>query len=182
MFKKEIWEIIPGLKIEGKPAPYGVLNERSVRATAGIMFAIWFFTMLTTFYTKDYILLTFVVIGFFIDFFIKVFFWPKYSPLSFFGKLLVKNQKPEYVWAIQKRFAWTLWLIMSGSVILLAIIFEIRGILPLALCSICLIFMWLESSVWVCVGCNIYSFLLKKWIMKQPEIKPACPGWVCSLK
>jgi len=38
MYKKEIGQIIPGLEIAGKPAPYGVLNERAIRATAGIMF------------------------------------------------------------------------------------------------------------------------------------------------
>jgi hypothetical protein len=30
-------EVIPGLKINGKPAPYPVMNERAVRATAGLM-------------------------------------------------------------------------------------------------------------------------------------------------
>jgi hypothetical protein len=29
-----IGTIIPGLKINGKPAPYPVLNERAIRATA----------------------------------------------------------------------------------------------------------------------------------------------------
>lgn len=182
MFKKDFGEQIPGLQIDGKSAPYGVLNERAVRATAWIMFAVWLFTMLTTYYTKDFTLLTFVVIWFFLDFFVKVFFGPKYSPLSTVWKFLVRKQKPEYVWAIQKRFAWTLGLIMSGTVIIITLIFWIQWILPLTLCSICLGLMWLETSVWICIWCKIYGFLLKKWIIPEPEHRPACPGWVCSLK
>lgn len=182
MILKDIWQIIPGLEIHGKPAPYGVLNERAIRSTAGIMFAVWFFTMLYTFFTKDYSLLKIVVTTFFFDFLIKVLWGPKFSPLSFLGKSLVSKQKPEYVWAIQKRFAWTLWVLMSGSVLLISIFLEIRWILPLSLCATCLTFMWLETSAGICVGCKIYYFLVNKWILKEPAVRPACPGWACSLK
>lgn len=182
MIAKDIWQIIPWLEIHGKPAPYGVLNERAIRSTAWIMFAVWFFTMLYTFFTRDYTLLQIVVTTFFLDFFVKVLWWPKYSPISFLGKTLVSKQKPEYVWAIQKRFAWSLWLIMSWSVLLLSIFLWIRWVIPLSLCATCLTFMWLESSAWICVGCKIYYFLVDKKILKEPTIRPACPGWACSLK
>ena len=181
MYAKDIWQIIPGLEIHGKPAPYGVLNERAIRATAWIMFAVWFFTMLYTFFTKDYSLLQIVVTTFFLDFLIKVLWWPKYSPIAFLWKSIVSKQKPEYVWAIQKRFAWSLWLIMSWSVLLISIFFEIRWILPLSLCATCLTLMWLESSAGICVGCKIYYFLVDKKIIKAPTIRPACPGGSCSL-
>lgn len=36
-------KIIPGLKIHGVSAPYPVLNERAIRAGAGMMFAAGFF-------------------------------------------------------------------------------------------------------------------------------------------
>lgn len=187
MFKKiiskEIGQIIPGLEIHGTPAPYGVLNERSVRATAWIMFFIGIITMLTTFFTKEYLLLNMVVVSFFIHFFIAVFFGPKYSPLSFLGRISVKNQRAEYVWAIQKRFAWVLWLVMSFSVFSIIFIFWITWALPLSLCAICLLLMWMESSLGICVWCKIFSFLDSKWIITHKhEHKPACPGWACSLK
>lgn len=182
MFAKDIWQIIPGLEIHGKPAPYGVLNERSIRATAGIMFAIWFFTMMYTFFTQDFSVLKIVVTTFFFDFLIKVLWWPKYSPISWLGKIIVSGQKPEYVWAIQKRFAWSLWLIMSGSVLLISIFLWIKWFLPLTLCAICLSFMWLETSAGICVGCKIYYFLVDKKILKEPAVRPACPGGACSLK
>lgn len=34
---------IPNLMIHGKPAPYPVVNERAVRAGAGMLFALGFF-------------------------------------------------------------------------------------------------------------------------------------------
>ncbi len=36
--------VIPGLMIHGKPAPYPVLNERAIRAGAGIVFAFGMFS------------------------------------------------------------------------------------------------------------------------------------------
>lgn len=181
MYKKHIWEIIPWLKIHGKDAPYPVLNERAIRATAWIMFVLGITTFFYTFYTKDYTGLTIMVLAFFTDFFIKVMWGPKYSPFSMLGKFFVSKQKPEYVGAIQKRFAWGLGLIMASSMIFIAIIFEMRGPLPLSICSICLTLMWMESALGICVGCKIYYFLIKKGILKAPEVKPACPGWACSI-
>jgi len=125
-YKKEIGKIIPGLTINGEPAPYGVLNERAVRATAGIMFAIGFFTLLTTFYTKEYNLLYFVVVSFFLDFLIKVLIGPAFSPFSKLGSFLVRKQNPEWVGAIQKRFAWGIGLAMTLIMIHVVILFEIR--------------------------------------------------------
>ena len=182
MIAKDIWQIIPGLEIHGKPAPYGVLNERAIRATAWIMFALWFFTMMYAFFTQDFTLLKIVVTTFFFDFLIKVLWGPKYSPIAFLGKKLVSNQKPEYVWAIQKRFAWTLGLIMSGSILTISIFLGIKWALPLALCGTCLGLMWLETSAGICVGCKIYYFLVNKKIIKEPTVRPACPGWACSLQ
>ncbi len=45
MIKKHIWHIIPDLQIHGAPAPYPVLNERAIRATAWLMFAIGISTL-----------------------------------------------------------------------------------------------------------------------------------------
>lgn len=182
MIAKDIWQIIPWLQIDGKPAPYGVLNERSIRATAWIMFAVWFFTMMYTFFTQDFTVLKIVVTTFFFDFLVKVLWGPKYSPIAFLGKKIVSKQKPEYVWAIQKRFAWTLGLIMSGSVLIISIFLGITWALPLILCGTCLWLMWLESSAGICVGCKIYYFLVNKKIIKEPAVRPACPGGSCSLK
>lgn len=181
MYKKEIGSIIQDLQIDGKPAPYRVLNERAVRATAGIMFLVWIITVMYTYFTKDFMLVSIVLPLFFLNFVVLVVWWPQLSPVSKLWSFLVRKQKPEYVWAIQKRFAWSLWLVMSSIVMILLFLFNMTGFLPLALCGVCLTFMWMESSLWICVWCKIYSYLIKKWFLKEPTHKPACPGWVCSI-
>lgn len=181
MYKKEIGQIISDLTINGEPAPYWVLNERSIRATAGIKFFIGIVTLLYTFFTKDFSVVNVVLPLFFLNFLILVLWGPKYSPVSKLGSFFVRKQKPEYVWAIQKRFAWSLGLVMSGIVMLLIFMFWITGLFPLLLCSICLVLMWMETSLWICVGCKIYYWLIKKWFLKEPQYRPACPGWACSL-
>lgn len=181
ILQKEIWEIIPNLEIHWEKAPYWVLNERAIRATAWIMMLIWVITFFLVFTTKNFNYLYPTVIAFWIQFFVSVFFGPKYAPFSIIWKFLVKNQRPEYVWAIQKRFAWAIWLFMASLMLILTAIFSITWIIPIIICFICLAFMWLESAVWICVWCKIYYFLVDKNIIKKPEYRPACPGWVCSI-
>lgn len=181
MYIKEIGHIIPGLEIHGKPAPYGVLNERAIRATAGIKFFIGMITVLYTFFTKDFTLVQIVLPLFFLNFLILVLWGPKYSPVSRLGSFFVSKQKPDYVGAIQKRFAWSLGLVMSFTVMLLLFGFGITGILPLSLCGICLILMWMETSLGICVGCKIYYWLINKGILKEPTHRPACPGGACAI-
>ena len=178
---KTYGELIPGLEIDGQPADYGIVNERAIRATAGIMFLIGFFTFMTVFHTKDYTLMYIVVPAFWLDFALKTFFGPKYSIFGFLGRRLVKGQKPEYVGAIQKRFAWSIGFTLASMMMIFAIGLGIRGPLPFVICNTCLFFMWMETSLGICAGCKIYGFLLKKGILKQPEVKPACPGGACKV-
>lgn len=52
---------IPGLKINGEYAPYPVLNEREIRAGAGVMFAIGSYAFYTVLYTQNFMLLDFII-------------------------------------------------------------------------------------------------------------------------
>jgi hypothetical protein len=173
--------VIPGLMLHGKPAPYPVLNERSVRAGAGIMLVIGIFSVFHAFYLSDFSYLKIAIALFFADFFIKVIVGTRFSPFAIAGDLLVRGQEPEYVGAIQKRFAWSIGLALSSVMMLLVYVFDVRGIYNLAICSLCLTFMFLESSVGFCVGCKIYGALLRYRIIKAPEHRPVCPGNVCAI-
>jgi hypothetical protein len=175
-------QIIPGLEINGKLAPYPVLNERAVRAGAGIMLMLGISAFSLAFFTADYQLLKIVVVIFFIDFFTKVVIGPKFSPVSNAANLIVKKQKPEYVGAIQKRFAWSLGLAMASLMIVLLFFLNVRGPINLMVCTICLTFMWLETSFGICVGCKIYYALIRLGLIKEPEFAPACPGGACPIK
>ena len=175
-------KIIPGLEINGKPAPYPVLNERAVRAGAGIMLMMGVSAFAFALLLQDFRLLKVVVVLFFIDFFIKVIIGPKFSPVSNIAQLIVRKQKPEYVGAIQKRFAWSIGLAMASLMILLLFVFDVRGPINLAARTLCLTFMWFETSFGICVGCKIYYGLISLGVIKQPEIAPACPGGACPIK
>ncbi len=173
---------IPDLMLHGKPAPYPVLNERAIRAGAGMMFAGGFFAFMQAFYLADFFYLQLLVAIFFFDFFMKVIVGTRFSPISQLANLIVSGQQPEYVGAIQKRFAWSIGLVLSGTMLLLLFVFDVQGVVNLAICSLCLTFMFMESAFGICVGCKIYSGLLALSIIPQPEHKPVCPGNVCAIE
>lgn len=168
--------------INGEPAPYPVVNEREIRGAAGIMFAIGLMTFMYVFITRDFSPMYIVVPLFWIDFFLKTLFQPSYSMFGAIARLVVRRQTPEYVGAIQKRFAWTLGLVLATIMLIFPIALGVRGVLPLTICSICLFFMWLESVFGICVGCKLYPIFVNLGILKKPEVKPACPGGACSIK
>lgn len=175
-------KIIPNLKINGVDANYPVINEREVRGAAGIMFLIGIISFLIILFTKNFTLLYILVPIFWLDFFLKTVFQPHYSIFGYISGLIVKKQTPEYVGVIQKRFAWVIGLFLATLMLVFAVFFDVRGWFPISICSICLLMMWIESAFGICVGCKIYSFLIKKRIIKSPEIKPACAGNVCSIE
>jgi hypothetical protein len=176
-------KIIPGLEIDGRPAPYPVVNGRAVRATAGIMFLLGFSTFTYTLSTHDYQFVKILVPLFWLDFFLKAVFTPEWSIFGVFGRFMVRKQKPEFVGAIQKRFAWSIGLFLASTMAILALMMGVRGLVPIMICSTCLFFMYMESVFGICVGCKIYQFLHdRELFIKKPEHKPACPGGVCSVK
>lgn len=146
------------------------------------MFVLGFFAVFHGFYLGDFTYLKVVVPLFFFDFLMKVVVGVRFSPIAQLGELLVRNQTPEYVGAVQKRFAWSIGLVLSTVMVVLLIVFDVRGFINLAICSVCLLFMWLESAVGFCVGCKMYGWLLSFGILKQPEYKPVCAGNVCGIE
>ncbi len=174
--------IIPGLTIQGAPAPYPVLNERSIRAGAGIVFAAGFFAFFQAFYLENFLFIKILVIFLLFDFFAKTVLGLRFSPISRLAELIVSNQKPEYVGAIQKRFAWSIGLVLATLMTVFIYILNLQGPPTLIVCGICLTFMFMESAFGICVGCKIYNTLLKLNILPTPDHKPACPGGVCSIE
>ena len=55
-----------------------------------------------------------------------------------------------------KRFAWTLGLVMSFAMMVITNS-DIHGALPRTICLICLVLMWLESVLGLCLGCEIHG-------------------------
>lgn len=147
-----------------------------------MMFAAGFFAFFQAFYLSNFVYIQVLVVIFFIDFLMKVVVGIKFSPISKLANFIVSNQQPEYVGAVQKRFAWSIGLALATTMMMLQFVFEIRGVVNLVICSICLTFMFMESAFGICVGCKIYNTLLRFGLIKQPEYKPACPGNVCAIE
>jgi cobalamin biosynthesis protein CobD/CbiB len=89
------------------------------------------------------------------------------------ANLIVRPQRPEWVDAAPKRFAWGIGLVMVMISCFMMGWFALTGLLPLVLCGICISFLFLESAFGICIGCEI--------AMRFGKTKPRlCPGDVCN--
>ena len=134
------------------------------------------------FILNNYIVLPYVAGFMLLNFIISVFINPKFAPINFFGQLIVSKQVPIYIGAIQKRFAWSLGLLLSGTIfgLSLKLISDPSYFQPVcALCMICLFLMFLETAFGICLGCKIYNLSIKLNFIKEVEQKPNCMGNSC---
>ncbi|HEY6625780.1 MAG TPA: DUF4395 family protein, partial [Ignavibacteriaceae bacterium] len=109
-----------GENVDGYSIP--VLNEREIRAAAGILFLLMFVSVLLAFLQGSFFLLKYAVTIFLTDLLIRVVISPKYSPALIIGRLIVRNQTPEYVGAEQKKFAWIIGAVLASTIFLHLII------------------------------------------------------------
>ena len=84
-----------GEQVSGYPVP--VLNEREIRAAAGILFLATFLSLLFILFRGNFIPIKFVIPFFLADFLVRVGLSPRFSPTLILGRLIVGNQTPEYV-------------------------------------------------------------------------------------
>jgi hypothetical protein len=173
---------IAGLMIRGVPAPYPVVNERAVRAGAGLMFVAGFFSFMQAFYLQNYDFIQFFVVVFLFDFTLKVFAGPRWSPVSRLAQWIVRRQTPEYVGAIQKRFAWSIGFMLASTMTILLFLFGVVGPVNLIICAVCLTFMFMESAFGICAGCTLYQWLQRWGVIPVPAVQPVCPGNVCAVE
>ena len=152
-----------------------VLNEREIRAAAGILFVLMFVSIMSATMQASFTLLKYAVIIFMADMLIRVLVNPKYSPLLIFGRFIVRNQVPEYVGAIQKKFAWVIGIILALTMFILIVMLNTFSFITGLICLICLIFLFFESAFGICLGCKVYF-----WIYKEKA--QYCPGEVCEIK
>jgi hypothetical protein len=162
-----------GETVEGYNIP--VLNEREIRASAGILFFFMFLAYLLVILNENYFLIKFVNTIFLTDFIIRVMISPRYSPSLIIGRLIVGGQTPEYVGAAQKKFAWTIGLVLATVIFLLLVVMNSTSFITGIICLICLIFLFFESVFGICLGCKFYPMFHK-------EKTQYCPGEICVVK
>lgn len=152
-----------------------VLNEREARAGAGILLAIAMVAFMHAWLEGNFNLVRIVVIGFFIDFFVRVLVNPRFAPSLVLGRVFIRNQTPEYTGAAQKRFAWSLGLLLASLTLYFVVLQGVRGPLTLLVCLVCMGLLFFESAFGLCLGCMIYQA-----VRKDPG--QLCPGGVCEVR
>lgn len=162
-----------GENVEGYNIP--VLNEREIRAGAGILFLLMFITIQIVVFNGNFTPLKYAIVIFLTDILIRVLINPRFAPSLIIGRLIVKNQTPEYVGAAQKKFAWIIGIVLGLIMLVLQVIVNAYSPITGLICFICLIFLFFEASFGICLGCLFYG-----WFYKDKA--QYCPGEVCDIK
>jgi hypothetical protein len=162
-----------GEDVEGYEIP--VLNEREIRAAAGIFFVWAFLAVLTAIMKGSFVMLKYFILAFLVDFIVRVLINPKFAPSLIIGRLIVRRQTPEYVGAAQKKFAWVIGLALVLIMLVLVVFVNSYSIITGLICLICLIFLLFESAFGICLGCLFYGWFYGKKARY-------CPGEVCEVK
>lgn len=151
-----------------------VFNEREVRAAAGIVFIFAFIAFMNGWLIGNNEPTKLMVSAFLTDFFIRVFISPKYSPSMILGRWIVSHQKPEYVAAPPKRWAWAIGFILAATMFYLVVLNDVRGPINIITCALCLGFLFFESAFGICFGCKLYNLF-------HTQKTQHCPGESCDL-
>jgi hypothetical protein len=162
-----------GENVDGYNIP--VLNEREIRAAAGILFLATFTSLMFILFKGNFVPIKYVITLFLLDFLVRVFIHPKFSPTLIFARLIVRNQTPEYVGAAQKKFAWIIGVVLSATMFFYFVIVNAYSPITGIICLICLIFLFFESAFGICLGCLFYPLFFKEKVQ-------LCPGDACEVK
>lgn len=162
-----------GEHVDGYAVP--VLNEREARAGAGLLFGAAMPSFVYAYMTMDFRYTQIFITFFMVDFIIRVLINPRFAPSLIVGRFFVANQTPEYVGAAQKRFAWSIGLVLSIVMFVIVVLLQIMTPIKIWICSACLILLFSETAFSICLGCVMY-----RWIVRTPP--ELCPGNVCSVR
>jgi hypothetical protein len=173
-------QTVDGLSVAGAPVQATVFNEHQVRAAAGLTMALGALAFAYAALARVYAPIQIVTALFFVEFALRVAWGLNRSPLGLLAGWMVRRRPPDWASARPKRFAWTLGLVMSLAMTLITNL-GIRGALPLSICLACLVLMWLESVLGLCLGCEIHGLLVRRgWIARDPAFE-ICPHGACAM-
>jgi len=162
-----------GEHLEGSAVP--VLNERAVRAAAGIVFFFAIVSFMNAWLIGNFQPTRVFVVAFLIDFTICIFVNPRFAPSMILGQWMVRKQQPEYVGAPQKRFAWAIGFVLAVVMLYLVVIKHVVGPINLIVCAACLVLLFFETAFGICIGCKVYNGFHKN----KAQL---CPGGVCAVE
>lgn len=149
-----------------------VTDERAARGAAGLLLVPGVVAFTAALALDDPALLRPFGMLATIDLLLRVVVGPTWSPTLVLAALAVRRQRPEWVGAPAKRFAWAMGLGMS-MLACLAMGWLALPLVATALCGVCLTLIALEALFGICVGCALQRRLSRT----PPEL---CPGGVCE--
>ena len=161
-----------GETVDGYAVP--VLNERAVRAGAGLLFFLAVVAFMNAWLTGNFQPTRVFVVAFLIDFSVRIFINPRYAPSLIVGQWMVRRQQIEWTGAPQKRFAWAIGFALALTMLYLVVLNNVIGPVNLIVCAACLILLFFETAFGICIGCNIYNLFNK-------DKAQLCPGGVCEM-
>ena len=164
--------------------PYKVLDERKMRASAGIMFLLGIIAFIYAFILQQYIVVTWISGILMVNFMIGIFINPRFAPTVLLGSLFTWKQSPLPIGAVQKKFAWSLGLGMSAAIFVLSfyLLNDVSYFDPVcSLCLLCLLLLFLETAMGICVGCKLYFAALWLRLLPRPKVRPNCQGNACEV-
>ena len=171
---------ISGLTADGRELHAPVFDENQVRAAAGLTMVVGTVAFAYAYFAENYVPLQVASTLFFVEFLMRLTTGLKYSPMGVIARGLTRGQPPEWVSAKPKRFAWTLGVGMAFAMTIITNS-GIRGTLPRTICAICLMLMWMESVLGLCVGCKIHALLVRRgWTTKDPAFE-VCANGACEI-
>ena len=151
-----------------------VLNEREARAAAALLFVGAFLGLMNGVMLHTAIFSKYFVTFFAIDFTMRII-QPRYAPSLLVARFFVRNQKPEYVGAAQKRFAWALGFILAWPMFYYLVIDFQPNPIKMLVCMVCMALLFFEAAFSICLGCKLFEWIKRK----DPKY---CPGGVCEIE
>jgi len=134
--------------VSGEP----MVNERSVRASAGLLFVLGFSALSVAFFTGDSQPLQGFAIVFLLEMGIRLGLDHRFSPSMILGALATRSQRPEWVSLEPKKWAWGLGFALALSTCLAVGWGNLEASVMMIACSVCLSLLFAESALGICVG------------------------------
>jgi len=156
-----------------RPTDRSLVDERVVRAAAGLTMAAAAVAFAYAFLGKRYLPIQSVTAFFLLEFGLRVGWGLDRSPVGRLASAMVRGGTPQWVSVAPKRFAWSLGMAMSAVMTAITQA-HIRGLVPMTICRICLTLMWLEAVLGLCLGCLLHRQLV------QRGLRPPVPDQVCA--
>jgi hypothetical protein len=157
----------------GRPMKAGVFNENETRTAAGLAMVVGVAAFAPALIENAYAPIQMLATFLFVDFTLRVVLGLHHSPLGLLGRLLTRRQSPKWVSSRPRRFAWSIGMALSLALMLLTN-GGIRGALPLTLCLVFLVLMWLEFAHGVCLGSKLHGWLVRRGLATRDAAFDVC--------